>query len=63
MTRHITIIEVNAPAAGFAEAFARLLIEREKARPALSLVNNSKPAPSEYKLPSHDQSRPLPAVV
>ncbi|BAO29373.1 hypothetical protein [Sulfuritalea hydrogenivorans] len=39
MAKRITITETNSPAAGFAEAFARLLVERERARPALSLVS------------------------
>lgn len=61
--KRITITETNAPAAGFGEVFARLLLDRERARPALTLVDNSKPAQAGYKLPAHDPSRPLPAVV
>lgn len=63
MTKRITITETNAPSAAFAEAFALLLIEREKSRPALSLVDNSKPAPDGYKLPAHDPSRSLSEIV
>lgn len=63
MAKRITITETNAPAAGFAEVFARLLLDREKARPALVLVDNSKTEPVGYKLSAHDPSRPLSAVV
>ena len=63
MAKRITITETNAPAGCFAEAFARLLLEREKSRPVLSLVGNPKPETAGYKLPDHDSSRSLPAVV
>ena len=63
MTKRVTISETNSPSSGFAEVFARLLIEREKSRPALALVDNSTPEPTGYKLPAHDPSRSLPAVV
>ncbi|MCX8016497.1 MAG: hypothetical protein N2690_01145 [Rhodocyclaceae bacterium] len=64
MAKRITITEANAPPTFLAEAFARLLFERNKTMPApaLSLVT-SKPVTAGYKLPAHDQSRPLPPVV
>lgn len=63
MTKRITITETNAPTACFAEAIARLLVERERQRPTLSLVPNLPPAATAHNIAAHDQSSPLPAVI
>lgn len=62
MTKRVTVSETNLPSAGFTEAFARLLLEREKSRPTLMLVDNSKSEPLGYKLPAHDPRRSLSPV-
>lgn len=37
MTKRVTVSETNLPSAGLTEAFARLLLEREKSRPAAAI--------------------------
>lgn len=69
MAKRITVTETNQPSAGLAEAFARLLLAREGARPApeLKVVGDEKPVARPgadgCKLANHDQSRPVPALV
>lgn len=37
MTKRVTVSETNSPSPDFAESFARLLLERESAPPALTV--------------------------
>ena len=63
MAKRVLVTETNAPVSRLAEAVARLLIEREKARPALTLVDGSKPPTGATTLPTHDPSSPVPPLV
>lgn len=63
MAKRVRISEVNSPSPRAAEAFARLLLEREKDRPVLTLVGDSNPESARYKLTPHDPSSPLSEVV
>ena len=63
MAKRVRVSEVNSPSPRAAEAFARLLLERGKGRPVLTLMGDSNPESARYKLTQHDSSSPLLEVV